>query len=222
MWCRTSLSGAVQSLGRYLTAPSTGMYVHDGAWLMAITHQLARTGWLVWPIACWHASVTNQCPGPKPFNLTVNQNLKRRAGHFCKQIWKSFTRIKIWFQFFREKYTFKMAKSRTLNTENEESHTESAEVFGFSESKYIGGLSQCWRRQIFRGNLGPVRECDQLVGFNTILQSHYWALLPPRASWMVAVTSHRHVTPFVYLIRSRMDSGYVSVPWDASWTTHGS
>ena len=36
-----------------------------------------------------------------------------------------------------------MAKSRTLNTENEESHTESAEVFGFSESKYVGGLSQC-------------------------------------------------------------------------------
>ena len=35
------------------------------------------------------------------------------------------------------------------------------------------------------------------------------------------VTSHRHVTLF-YLIRSRMDSYYVSVPRDASWVTHGS
>ena len=34
--------------------------------------------------------------------------------------------------------------------------------------------------------------------------------------------SHRHVTSLFYLIRSRMDSGYVSVPRDASWMTHGS
>ena len=36
------------------------------------------------------------------------------------------------------------------------------------------------------------------------------------------VTSHRHVTSFFYLIKSWIDSGYVSILRDASWMTHGS
>ena len=37
-----------------------------------------------------------------------------------------------------------------------------------------------------------------------------------------SVTSHHHITLFFYLIKSRMDSDYVSIPRDTSWVTHGS
>ena len=39
---------------------------------------------------------------------------------------------------------------------------------------------------------------------------------------MENVMSHHHVTSFFYLIKSRTDSSYISVPRDASWMTHGS
>ena len=36
------------------------------------------------------------------------------------------------------------------------------------------------------------------------------------------VLRDRHVTLFFHLIKSQADSDYVSIPWDASWVTHGS
>ena len=50
----------------------------------------------------------------------------------------------------------------------------------------------------------------------------YSSHVTPVTQHLLPVTSRCHVTSFLSYLKSRMDLGYVSIPWDASWITHGS